>query len=211
MISAGLYKYDRSYQLINLSRKRIACFDGELLRELSWNIFLHSEDEGNCENLSTMISMSLLRHEACLHSLTKDDCAFYHDPKGPFARNWTENQFRTVHEEFRTLTAILAGIDGKEVVEKLNDDELYEITRPFFSKSISQKLLSPSYSRVTMQYSGQSQIAGTKMMHFVEDRILDLISCKFRKRQMIVSMPDTSQWLLTILICLQNITRTNMK
>lgn len=209
MISSGLYNHEDSYQLITLTRKRIACFDGELLRELSWNIFWNSENGDKSENVSTMVSTTLLRHEACLDSLTKDDCPFYHDSKGPFARTWSDNQFWIVHEEFRSLTSALTGVDSERSLEQLNDDRLHETLQILHSKSISQKLLYPSYIRVTMQYSGQSQIAGTKMMHFVEDRILDLISGRFCTSRTILSMTGASYLLPIFPSYGESIARTN--
>lgn len=179
MISSGLYQIDNGGQSLKLSRKHIACFNGELLRELSWNILLNNENEVSRRDISAKIAHYLLRHQACLQSSAKNGCSFYYDAKGPFARHWSDNHFWVVHEEFRTLYAILTGEAGQQLGEPLTDDRLHETLQLLFSRPLFERLLCQSYVRVTMQYSGRSHIAGTKMMQFVEERILDLTHGEF--------------------------------
>jgi hypothetical protein len=190
MTASGLYQPDNGGQSLRLSRKRIACFDGELLRELSWSILLNNENEVSCGDKSAKIAEYLLRHQACLQSSTKDGCSFYYDSKGPFARHWSDNQFRIVHEEFRILYAALNGEADQQFGERLTDDRLHETLQLLFSRHLLEKLLYQSYIRVTIQYSGQSQIAGTKMMQFVEERLLDLTHGKFCSGQIIYQCPS---------------------
>jgi hypothetical protein len=182
MISSGLYQIHSGGQSLRLSGKRIACFDGELLRELSWSIIMNNENEISHEDVSLKISDYLLRHRACLESSKKDDCSFYYDSEGPFARYWSDNQFRLVHKEFHTLYTALTERAGQQFVEPLNNDQLCDALRLLFSRPLLEKLPIDSYVRVTMQYSGQSQIAGTRMMQFVEERIHDLIEGEFCSR-----------------------------
>lgn len=190
MISSGLYQIDNGRQSLRLSRKHIACFDGELLRELSWNILLNNENEGSCGDISAKIADYLLRHNACLQSSTKDGCSFYYDSKGPFSRHWSDNQFRTVHEEFRILYTALTGEAGQQFGERLTNDKLHEALQLLFSRPLFEKLLYQSYIRVTIQYSGQSQIAGTRMMQFVEERSLGLIQGEFCPRRITCQGPS---------------------
>lgn len=185
MASSGLYQIDNGGQSLRFSRKRIACFDGELLRELSWSVLLNNENEVSCRDVSAKIADYLLHHQACLQSSTKDGCSFYYDSEGPFARNWSDGQFRVVHEEFRILYAALINEAGHQFGEPHTDDRLHEYLRLLFSRPLFEKLLCQSFIRVTIQYSGQSQIAGTRMMQFVEERILDLIQGEFCSRRMI--------------------------
>lgn len=185
MISSGLYQIDSGGQSLRLSRKRIACFDGELLRELSWSLVMNNENEISHEDVSLKISDYLLRHRACLESSKKDDCSFYYDSDGPFARHWSDDQFRIVHEEFQTLYTALTERSGQQFVEPLNNDRLCDALRVLFSRPLLEKLPTDSYVRVTMQYSGQSQNAGTRMMQFMDERILDLIEGEFCSRWII--------------------------
>lgn len=182
MISSGLYQIDNGGQSLRLLKNRIACFDGELLRELSWGVFSNNDNEVSSDIVSVKIANYLLRHKACLQSSTKDVCNFYYDSEGPFARQWSDNQFRIVHEEFQTLYAALAGGSDHRPVESLTDDRIYNILRLFFSKPLLERLPIHSNIRITMQYSGQSQVAGTRMMQFVEERILDLTEGECRSR-----------------------------
>lgn len=179
MISSGLYRIDSGGQSSRLSKKRIACFDEELLRELSWSILLSNENEASDENMSAKIADHLLRHKACLQCSIKDDCSFYNDDEGPYSRQWSDNQSRFVHEEFQILYAALTSEAGGQFGTPLSDDRLHDTLRLSFSRPLFEKLPYHSYIRVTMQYSGQSQITGTKMMQFVEERMLDLIQGEF--------------------------------
>jgi hypothetical protein len=182
MISSGLYQIDSGGQSLRLLRKYIASFDGELLRELSWTILLNNNNEISHGDASAKISDYLLRHMACLQSPTKDICSLYYDFEGLFARHWSDDQFRIVHEEFRTLYTALTGGDGQKRAEPLIDDRLYDALDLLFSRPLLEKLKYHSHIRITVQYSGQSQIAGTGMMQFVEERVLDMIECKFHSK-----------------------------
>lgn len=175
-ISTGLFQDERHGQLLTISPPPIGCFTSELLRELAWNIFVEHGDGDCCkaEDMSQMVGAYFITHNGCLQSTIRARCAFYSDSNGPFARIWSTSQFRTVHEEFRkfinSLNALRVSRGPKDTVT----NDFHKILQDLLAQPISQKFHSEWYVQATMQYSGQSQQDGTKMMEFVESEFCSL-------------------------------------
>jgi hypothetical protein len=171
----GQYEDERTCRLWTKYATHIGCFDADLLRELSWKILLGNEHGGNTENISAMILGYLSHHETCLQGSMKDECDFYSDSNSPFARSWSANNLRTIHEGFKDLSDLFATRTGEDIEDPIPNDKLHEALQDQAARPFSQVFFADSYIQITMQYSGQSQLGGTKMMDLVQERFGDLI------------------------------------
>jgi hypothetical protein len=153
----------------------ISCFDANSLLEFTYRTMLDSKqaDHGNLDSFA-MVCQFLSRHKAC-HQLAGEKCPFGVDETNnrlSGTKRWSNEQFRLVHEELRCLQAKL---DGNW--EQPNDDWLHNLLKEFQSQQISQTMRFGYYIRIAIQYSGQSQLEGTKMMSFVEGKVVELKEC----------------------------------
>lgn len=173
MTCNGLYEDERACRLWTKHATLIGCFDADLLRELSWKILLCNEHEGNTENISAMILGYFSHHETCLQGPTLDECDFYSDSNS-FAQSWSANKLRTIHEGFKDLSDFFSTRTGKDIEGSVPNDKVHEAFQDRAVRPFSQVFFADSYIQITMQYSGQSQLGGTKMMDLVQERLSDL-------------------------------------
>lgn len=174
----GLYRNEDGFKLLAASPTRVSCLNAEHLRELCWSIFSHSQNRGSCESLAAMITAYFSLHDKCLMSLTKDGCPFYFDTSNLFARSLSPNQVLSTHRWFEEMKSNLTVTDSERLGSVQSNDNLHSILRDIFARPLLQKFQGTLFIRVTMQFSGNSQLEGTKMMDLLEERFLELVQGK---------------------------------
>jgi hypothetical protein len=181
--------------LVGLRGNKLGSVDSGDLRELTWDIVESSNKDVVLEEFLNFLG----RHKACRWS-SRESCGFYNTRLGTTTRSWSSSQFGYFHQTMETmLKAILnrrqrvgsRNIDVPGILpttkrsepQQLSDEIAYlvEYLSQVTNLPPVERLGSAAYIRVSLLYSGQSQLRGTAMMKFVEDRIVVLVESKLSR------------------------------
>lgn len=129
-------------------------------------------------DLFGIICQFLAQHKTC-HQSTGIECPFgVEENKGRFssAKGWTSEKSRLVHEDLRSLLAEFLVADQ----ERSREERCYNILKEHSNHQVPQVMRFGHFIWIAMQYSGQSQVEGAKMMDFVQEQVLELKECAFQ-------------------------------
>jgi uncharacterized protein (UPF0248 family) len=177
MISNGLFQDEPSYLSSLTSKTRIGCFDPELLVELSRQIFISTRNNSKCSTIPEMIFAWFSIHKFCPRLGNKKECTFSGIEWSELShQTWSGNhQFQVVHEAMARFMFTWRSRNENDAGASSPDENLYTVLQTSAEQAFSSKFGHESYVRATMQYSGKSQIDGTRMMQFVQEKFVTLV------------------------------------
>lgn len=169
--------------LVGLKGNKLGIIDANGIRDLSWDILV---SEGEAGIVFVLLSF-LDSHQICRWS-SAESCTFHGTRLEMVAKSWSSNQFRYFHQEMKKLAEGLRhqtqshfSVDSPLSASPNASDEispLVEYLSLVASLPIVKRIESKTWIQVSLIYSGQSQLGGSAMMKFVQDKVIVLVESK---------------------------------
>jgi hypothetical protein len=178
----NLSEFENSFEFIKSWARKVGliglgALSDEAIQELTWKVLQGPGNTKLAEGASTLhsklkiikgdpkIYSFLLDHKDCI--LSKDNFNLDQDCSLGSQLKISNNCARTLHEEFTTLYQKL----GKAY-------ESSSATEDILKMNVADSMTQKSLVRVSIGYTGNSDIDGYKMMKFMDSMLLKLVECK---------------------------------